>query len=443
MAVSRALRRAAVAGMGWMTCRICAILLAAGSLDADDGLRPLEILNGGIPRWMRFDGEYRARFEDQENMLWRTANSDRYLLNRVRFGLTLRPGKWVTFYGQAQDARVFFPRKLAHGPPLQDTLDLRQAWVQLGGEDKFPLQLRVGRQELIFGEERMVGASNWGNISRTFQAVKLTVRAERLGGLKLDTFASTVVVPREGAWDGSLPGDNLHGAYAVFERLLGHGTVEPYFYWRLSPVAVKDTGSLGLRVTKFFGPRWYASSDTVLQRGTTGGRNVEAWAAYWRVRHTLSERRWKPTVTADVNMSSGDGDPSDGRFETFDVLYPTPHDKYGLADQVGWKNIRHFGGIVEVTPRRSWSLQAKFHTWWLGSARDGLYAPGGALVLRDPLGASGRHVGEEIDVQFIWRPTKDMEASGGAGHMLNGEFLKRMTPGRSYTFYYLSLTRKL
>ncbi|MCZ2148263.1 MAG: alginate export family protein [Bryobacterales bacterium] len=422
---------------------IWAILLAAGPLDADGGLRPLEMLNGELPRWMRFDGEYRARFEDQENMLWRGANSDRYLLNRVRFGMTLRPREWMTFYGQAQDARVFFPRKFTHGPPLQDTLDLRQAWVQLGNEDKFPLQLRVGRQELVFGEERMVGASNWSNIARTFQAVKLTLRAERLGGLKLDTFASTVVVPREGAWDGSLPGDNLHGAYAVFDRLLGQGTVEPYFYWRLSPAARKDTGSLGLRVTKSFGPRWYASSDTVLQRGSLGARSVGAWATYWRVRRTLGERRWKPAATADVNLSSGDRDPSDGRFQTFDVLYPTPHDKYGLADQVGWKNIRHFGGFLEVTPRRNWTLQAKFHTWWLESARDALYAPGGALVLRDSSGLSGRHVGEEIDFQFLWKPAKDTEVSGGAGHMLAGEFLKKMTPGRSYTFYYLSLTRRL
>ena len=51
--------------------------------------------------------------------------------------------------------------------------------MQLGDTAKYPLQLRLGRQELSYGEERMIGVSNWSNLGRTFNAVKFSI----IGGL--------------------------------------------------------------------------------------------------------------------------------------------------------------------------------------------------------------------------------------------------------------------
>ena len=36
--------------------------------------------------------------------------------------------------------------------------------------------------------------------------------------------------------------------------------------------------------------------------------------------------------------------------QTFDQLYPTGHDKLGLTDQVGWRNIHHLREGIEITP---------------------------------------------------------------------------------------------
>jgi hypothetical protein len=141
-----------------------------------------------------------------------------------------------------------------------------------------------------------------------------------------------------------------------------------------------------------------------------------------------------------VNHASGDTDPKDGRHETFDVLYPTAHDKYGMADQVGWKNVNHIGLIAEVKPRPSLVLQAKAHDWWLASATDGLYNSGGSLLVRDATGSSGKHIGEELDIQLLWSASSRLAIGGGMGHMFPGSFLKHTTPGHSYTFPYVQLT---
>ena len=42
-----------------------------------------------------------------------------------------------------------------------------------------PLWLRVGRQELLYGSQRLVSTLDWANTRRTFQGVKLFYRSEK------------------------------------------------------------------------------------------------------------------------------------------------------------------------------------------------------------------------------------------------------------------------
>jgi hypothetical protein len=78
-----------------------------------------------------------------------------------------------------------------------------------------------------------------------------------------------------------------------------------------------------------------------LQGGRRGPDRALAAAGHWRVLRDLSSSYWRPVLAGVYDYATGDTNPTDGHSATFDVLYPTPHDKYGLADQVGWKNIHH------------------------------------------------------------------------------------------------------
>ncbi len=69
-----------------------------------------------------------------------------------------------------------------------------------------------------------------------------------------------------------------------------------------------------------------------------------------------------------------------------------------MADQVGWRNIHALRAGVEAKPRAKWMLALTCHSWWLASARDGLYNASGAMLARVPDGSAGRHVGQELDV---------------------------------------------
>ena len=98
---------------------------------------------------------------------------------------------WFSAYTEAQDSRAFGYNTHPVPANVADSLGLRQAYVSLGDVEN-GWALRVGRQELSFGEERLVGASNWSNVGRTFDAVRMIFNSP---GFRLDAFASSVVVP--------------------------------------------------------------------------------------------------------------------------------------------------------------------------------------------------------------------------------------------------------
>jgi hypothetical protein len=179
--------------------------------------------------------------------------------------------------------------------------------------------------------------------------------------------------------------------------------------------------------------------EMALQRGSLGTDEVEAWAGHWQLRESLPSRG-AVKLTGEYNYASGDKDPTDGVRGTFDQLYPTPHDKYGLADQIGWKNIHHVRAGVEFTPIKATPVTTNYHSWWLAEKRDGIFTAGSMPLARVIAGAASSHVGQELDVQVARALTPQIQVAGGYAHIFTGKFLEEATPGASYSHPYLMVT---
>jgi hypothetical protein len=295
---------------------------------------------------------------------------------------------------------------------------------------------RVGRQELVFGEQRLVGHVSWLNAARTFDAAKVTLRAP---ALSLDVFGASVVRILDGRFDRSGNGTRFAGAYATAPTLIPLGTLEPYVFFRRDvnlPTETLAAGNLaqttiGVRLAGRLPARLDYGVEMALQRGSLGTDDVSAWAGHWQLRESFAGAG-TVKLTGEYNYASGDEDPADGVRGTFDQLYPTPHDKYGLADQIGWKNIHHVRAGFEITPVRALPIATNYHSWWLAERRDGIYTAGSAALVRVAGGAAGRHVGQEIDVQVTRALTPQLQLAAGYAHIFTGSFLKQATPGASY-----------
>jgi hypothetical protein len=405
----------------------------------------LSHVNKELPAWLRFSGEYRMRFEGFDGGGFKPDTSDAYVLSRVRVNMRVSPTYWMRFQFQGQDAQAFYKNTKPDAPPFEDTMDIRQAYVEFGKAEVPTLLLRVGRQELFFGDQRLIGHLNWTNTARSFDAARLTFQKSKV---KVDLFASAVVNLREGTANKSSGGNDLHGAYGSITKVVPNATIEPYVLWRLARGTKTEAGLGGKTDRKVYGGRFVGklpanfdyNIEAVGQTGSVGTDTIRAAASHAALGYTIASFTKKPRVVLEYNYATGDDTPTDGVQQTFDQLYPTGHDKYGLADQVGWKNIHDLRAGVEYKATAKLNMSVFYHSWWLASTTDALYNAAGAPVVKVASGTAGRHVGQEADIQMTYGLNAVTSIGAGYANIFPGTFLKNATPGKQYRLPYVMFT---
>jgi hypothetical protein len=397
-----------------------------------------------LPAWLRVRAELRGRMEGVEGAGFTADRDDSYYLNRFRFTATVQPSADFSFTAQVQDARVLNKRIGPSGAPFRDEIDLRLAHADIGST-KARLAARVGRQELAFGDQRLIGHANWLNTARSFDGARVTFRSKPF---QLDVFASSVVTIEDTkANESDFDSSQFYGAYGAATTLVPHAVVEPYLLYRVGRDLRSELGAIGDLQAATIGVRWVGAlparleynTEMAFQTGSLASDDVRAWAGHWQLRETFNARRGLRAI-GEYNFASGDKSPTDGRRGTFDQLYPTGHDKYGLADQVGWKNIRHLRAGGEVLARKGLVLSSSYHTWWLADRHDALFNAAGVVVARVAGGAANRHVGQELDAQATFAVSPQLQVAAGYAHIFPGAFLREATPGASFSAPYVMAT---
>ena len=439
--------------------RLCAVLLCAvsaglaGSLPqaADETASKNKVrqyLDKAAPGFLSLSGEFRVRFESRQGLGYRAGINDSYNLVRTRVNIRVKPAPWLRFFFQGQDARA--PGIRAGLPNIgvfRDAFDVRQAYVRIGS-DESPVNLTAGRQLLILGDQRLVGALDWANTSREFDAVKLQIQG---GGAKLTAFSASVVQNDPGRRiNQSAEGNNLHGLYAAVENVVPGSTLEPYLLWQTTPSVVNELGlrgdldryTGGVRLWgKGIGP-WDYNAALVKQWGDAAGAEIGAWGFYTELGYTL-DAPGKPRFYTEYTFGSGDADPADGKVGGFVDLFPTAHLWYGYNDLVGWRNIKNLRLGVQFQPCAKLGLRFDYHSFHLADRNDGLYNVAGRLTAAAPSGgAADTRIGDEFNATFTIPLTSVLTLGGGSGYMIPGPFLKANTPGNGNTFSFLFFTYK-
>ncbi len=399
-------------------------------------------LNTVLPAWIRVRADFRERMEGVDNAGFVQSRDDLYWLTRLRLNTTVAASKQLSFQVQLQDARVGRKTVGSTAAPFKATLDVRTAFSDIGAATG-RATMRVGRQELALGDQRLVGHANWLNAARTFDAARLTLRQKTY---IVDAFAASVVRILPDAWDKSGNGNRFYGAYVSLRSVLPKGSIDPYFFWRGDRRLKSEQGEIGdlhqattgVRVAGTLPHAYEYNAEAAVQAGSLGPDTIRAWAGHVQMKTGPFGPALR--VAGEYNVASGDADPADGRRGTFDQLYPTAHDKYGLADQVGWRNVQHVRAGVDIARLKSWPIAAAYHSWWLNDARDGLYLASGAQLARIPTGAPGRHVGQEIDVQVTHALTPQLQLAGGYAWIVPGTFLNAATPGATFSAPFVMLS---
>ena len=375
-----------------------------------------------LPPWLNLGAEVRGRFDNYFGLNALQGRDNSYYLHRLRLNAQASPAGWLRLVAQIQDSRQSGYDRTPVPYTVAQSLDLRQGYVELGGSgNEAPWTVRVGRQPLVFGDMRLVSTSNWGNVGPAFDAVRVSLRRS---GVRLDGFSSLVVIPC-GGFDRPRRDKVLSGFYSSFDLLKKTATVDVYVFEKRSPQGVA-LYTYGMRSAGTIADRLEYNVELALQRGHTSGESVAAWAGHWEIGRTFRSLRGSPRLAAEYNYASGDRAPRDGRYQSFDSLYPT--NIYATAADFGWRNRHEPVVYLEWRPDGKTRFKAAYHQFWLAERQDALYTFAGSIFVFNP-NATDARVGSDIDVRWARQMGKYLQLWVGYAHLFPGPYLKQAGGG--------------
>jgi hypothetical protein len=451
-----AFKRLAVKGV-LLSC----VLMSRGGWAAETGGSWLEQAAKPMPlneaATLKFGLESRYRFEYRDNF---TLNDESYeddavnlFRNRLNADLKWTPeagGSMYRFFAEAQTAQSIAGNGLNKTNLFVDHFDLRQLFLEWNKPlGLTPLTLKTGRQELAYGDERFVGPLNWTNTARVFDAVKLVYTHE--DWLQVDGFGGRVVRNEPTTTDRSAHADNFYGVYAAYKKIKDH-TLDTFCFIRdvNDNSFVSEVGGVRGNLTEYTvgnrfkgktGPTDYGTEYAV-QFGKKSGDTVRAWAFHQELGYTLADAAWTPRLYTEYNHASGDRNTADGTVGTFDNLYPTNHNKYGLIDFVSLKNINDFMIGASVKPDPKLMIASEFH-WFLRDGKESAWFNASGGVYRAANTAAANQLGEELDVYATYPITPNLSSLIGYSHFFAGPFAEDTGRSDDANFFYAQLMFKI
>lgn len=410
---------------------------------------PATYLDARLPKWLKLEAEERFRLEGYKKANFTQGNDDSYFLNRFRLQADLRFGSWFKFVSQMQDARPLL-EKPPIGPPNENRWDLKLAYAEFGDPEKRWFSLRVGRQ-LINYNNTLIADSEWRNQGRSYDAVAVNLRD---GRYRLGVFAASAVVPEETGISHHQQGNNIYGVYGRAANILPNSSLEPFVLWRVQPRLVieparssmtgkEDMKSFGLRLKGRAGTLFNYSIEAARQIGKDGPEGIRAWALTGGANYSFQSVSARPRVFAQYDYASGNHDPGDGVHRTFDTIYPTAHDRFGITDLLGWQNIRAVRGGVTIAPHRRLTVTTQYLDFWVASTADAVYnISGGAIVYGTVPAGTSSHLGQEFDAYSWYELNSHLNIGGGYGRFDAGAFLSQLTSGHVYSYPYFAINFK-
>ncbi len=412
-----------------------------------DFFDPLKRIPLGDNFLLTIGGEERLRYINEVDSRL-SGRDNNYLLTRSRVYADLWYQDVVRVYAEYIDAQTSWQDL----PPLaidrnrSDFLNLF-AEVKVAEIDGRPVYVRGGRQELLYGSQRLVSPLDWANTRRTFQGVKGYWHGDKLD---VDLFWTQPVTPDPSHFDSSARKQNFSGAWLTYRPVKGQSV--DLYYLNLDQalhVARGERGVLGAFNVSTFGARYSGDYENVLfdfegmyQFGPWSNQEISAGAFTTALGYNFADVPFTPQIWFSYDYASGDHNPgTTDTHGTFNQLFPFGHYYFGFIDVVGRQNISDINGQVVFWPAKWVTCLAQYHHFRLDSAKDALYGAGGQVVRASRPRASG-DVGDEIDLVTNLHLTQHQDVFIGYSKLYAHDFIKRTGSPRSPEYFYVQYSFK-
>ena len=366
-------------------------------------------------------GQVRLRAEIDDRDFNGDTNPDGAVSSRVRLQVEAKPSDGLVGFVQIQDVRILGEETNTLADVDADGLDLHQGYLRVEGVGVDGLSIQMGRQEVSFGEQRLIGAVGWTQNARSLDG--LLVKHTYEGGHWVSPFA--FILDENDAIQGTVrqlspfadEGRDedaylvgIHSRLALADALVA----EPHVYGRRVGTTESDLYTLGVYAHGGTGSVIYNATFDY-QLGDQAGDDVRAFLAVGHVGVKVDSIQ----ATVGYEYLSGDSDLEDGDVEAFDTLLATNHKFYGEMDYfLALPAHTAQLGLQDVVGKLRWkaadATQVAADVHWFRTAED------------DPARFGGEDdLGIEIDVWLIHKWDEHLGLRLGYSAFLPGDAMER------------------
>ncbi|MCX7665094.1 MAG: alginate export family protein [Gemmataceae bacterium] len=383
-------------------------------------------------------GELRFRFNNYANSQL-SGKRDSFDVSRTRVY-----GDWwyrdqLRFFAEFIDAREY---RGTLPPAATDVTgsDILNGFleVKVTEFENQPVQLRIGRQEVILGSQRLLSSPDFPNTLRTYDGVRGYWHTPKWD---VNLFWVRPVIPNPTRLDSSDDQRALSGLFLTHHP--NSSTLIDVYLLNLSdarPTTKGNITTLGGRLAGDIEKRLLYDLEAATQVGTVGNRTQDAQMLTTGLGWHFANLPWNISLWAYFDYASGTSEPASGVSRTFNQLFPAGHTYFGYIDLVGRQNIQDLNFQLELNPQPWILLRAQYHIFQLAVKQDALYNAGGVPLRRDPTGLAGSNVGNELDLLANIHLTPRQDFFLGYSRFFVGDFIRATGPFHNPDYFYAQYT---
>ena len=294
---------------------------------------------------------------------------------------------------------------------------------------------RIGRQELLFGDQRLVSPLDWANTRQVFDGVRTITKTDNA---EISAFYTQFVPRLFDSFDNPDENRDFYGAYATFTGL-ENATLETYVLGSNNENSGAITNNFNLqtygsRITgKLKNNLLYeleGAYQTGVQRGLQTDHDAFAYTA--GVGYKFSNHPWNPVLWGFYDFATGN-DSGDENFNRFNQLFPLGHKYLGFIDAVARSNISSPNVRLALSPTKKLNLLLWYYHFDADESDD--IIPGVAVTADQNLNTTD--FGNELDFIANYKVTPRLSVLAGYSHLWRGA---KIIGDTDADFFYLQTT---
>jgi len=352
---------------------------------------------------------------------------------RIMGHVNLELGSWVRIFAQANSTfRFFNPNPLT--PEIDENqLSLHQAFIDVRLNSRW--STRVGRQEMSYGNNRLITFREGPNTRLAFDAIVF----ERKGTKdKLNFFLMTPVISKPGISDDQSFKDLVVGVYRT-ETIVPGKFLLDYYSMSLNSDRRQYDFQGGKEYRKSFGIRFFSQNPRLnyeleanYQYGKFNYQKISAYSASADLNYKIRLDN-NFVVGLSGNYFTGDKNANDNRLNTFNPLFSKP--QYGLAAPIGASNVMSINPYFRIKPTQKLDIYGGAYFMWRQSTQDGVYSPGATQVRSSGLSFSkSQELGTQIALEASYSVSKRLSFAADAAYFFAGKYVKETGKGKDITY---------